>query len=1430
MVQQTLAVATAAPQKLSSVQPNSNNMQSNSKTIPNIADSNSNNLLNNKNFGVPINSIPSSNIYAKNDEPIVQEVTGNIGKKLNLPEVGRVATFNSKPFNPLGRTDLGNDEIKYSAGGDSHNMAKSIDMAQSNMNSNLEGGLVRKELPSMDLTLNANKQDDFDKIQGLVIDNTNPNDKTIKETLKRRQLTPYDNIAEGFDQSATEKQPLNQESIDLSYPGEFGQQQQVFLNPSQPYELIEHSTRHILIIPVNTTECRDNSEEGKKEEEIEQQREAEAIGEAIAQEIQETTTCECDSTTTTEEVQEIEVVQPDKGKARYNEGLKRDVEKRSKIKGRVKIIRKKGRGQLDAEELDGMHEEVEPEGLLMREKRARKKHLKKKKGKRKKKKKKKKKKGKRMAGDEEDLDEENRFKRAKPKHKKIIIVKKHKGRPRLRPYKKVFNGFEEDDDDKNEDEPVAETDVENRPKRGNKKSKKIIIIKKKGKVKNSNNIQDVPEEASKESMENDEYSDLEDADGESDRARRAAKKRKRKRKKNKRKKGRKGHKREDLSNQIIDLGEANLKKQPNPRRPTRDVNDQDDPSLVNFYDLNESYEMPGEDDFIPAFKNRQLKSIEAEYDPAIIQDVGNRDDKEIEKFKKEHHLERAQAVMEVRQGMEGVPGYRKKFQDYSEEEDSSVPKSKKKFPIKKTKNRLAFNPGATTEDNDDDYNYSDLSDMEDEKDEDVSYYEENNDKLDVEEASHDTSEHENDKLIDLDQVDDDLKNLLSTTAENNMIYNIVGLPESILLDAKNLMSGAHAHGQSKTKGHKVKKKKRKQVRSVRGHGAKKRKKHKEKKRRRTKHNKGKQHFRANIPNHKRELNKGSENNGGFQAKSLTDREKQEIFLKYNPEFQRWPRLINDQRRSERNLDNPNPFPISNEYLLNPKLDFVKRQEPSEEPTPEAEETSETNSTEAPASETVQGESVEASSSETSSEAANEGEEPLTTKVETASNEAPISSVSQDVNQAAQEVLETINSDVLESTGVAFVGGAGEAAVAAASANSSTESSTKFVFTTIAEDLTEDTNCDMSHTISICPEDTGSHVPITVTSVLPLIQESATGMKVNITKDEFLDLNEIVGGELPRFVVRDSLSSARGSVRHGLKTSKYNMNLQLANFNSSAETGMILNEMTNLMLKLKYHTTCQSLPANLLRYVKIITQNEMDDPMWKIKEMNDIDFDEHQSNYVFRTGQTENIQDKVDVLKELLNRFNNLPADCKERAEPVKEYIMSHLNMANQISGVKAEVTTKGTGNQTGSSVASGQGSGGTASSATTAAAAATTSGGSSESPKVKKEINQRDLEIDHQDTRVLDDRMMEEGLLNQNADANEVIEDQDKKSKRDLNNIHGISTSTSPQYGRLAEAVRSVKNKRAILKRISQIYGRVKGEVKRKTNEKGFEQPRVIDF
>lgn len=54
--------------------------------------------------------------------------------------------------------------------------------------------------------------------------------------------------------------------------------------------------------------------------------------------------------------------------------------------------------------------------------------------------------------------------------------------------------------------------------------------------------------------------------------------------------------------------------------------------------------------------------------------------------------------------------------------------------------------------------------------------------------------------------------------------------------------------------------------------------------------------------------------------------------------------------------------------------------------------------------------------------------------------------------------------------------------------------------------------------------------------------------------------------------------------------------------------------------------------------------------------------------------------------------------------------------------------------------------------------------------------------------------MLEEGLGNQKADANELIEEMEEKTKRNAVDskmlYREIRTSTSPQFGKLVKAVR----------------------------------------
>lgn len=117
-------------------------------------------------------------------------------------------------------------------------------------------------------------------------------------------------------------------------------------------------------------------------------------------------------------------------------------------------------------------------------------------------------------------------------------------------------------------------------------------------------------------------------------------------------------------------------------------------------------------------------------------------------------------------------GLRKKFKtdgDYSDEEDSITSSPEKKMPIKKTRNELAIDRTTTIEDNDDDYDYSDLTDMDEGKlkfdpksfcynltieDEDITYEEVDHDKLEAEEVADNRSKN---KIEEKDRLAEEVK-------------------------------------------------------------------------------------------------------------------------------------------------------------------------------------------------------------------------------------------------------------------------------------------------------------------------------------------------------------------------------------------------------------------------------------------------------------------------------------------------------------------------------------------------------------------------------------------------------------------------------------------------------------------------------------------------
>ncbi|XP_066152819.1 uncharacterized protein [Euwallacea fornicatus] len=813
---------------------------------------------------------------------------------------------------------------------------------------------------------------------------------------------------------------------------------------------------------------------------------------------------------------------------------------------------------------------------------------------------------------------------------------------------------------------------------------------------------------------------------------------------------------------------------------------------VDYFDRNQLFQSPDNAfDYIPSYR-RGLKEIDYEYNPDGIQDVDNK----------------------VHQGSQ-VAG--KKFKtegDYSEEEDIMTSNILKKIPVKKTQNQFTMdNHGRTTEENDDDYDYSDLTDMENGNGEnkfepvvadynsetdndDVSFEEVDNDKLDIDEAAANNNKSEHD-------IYENVMKLMEVTTELFSSDSVVMSGDDMLRRNDQVLIGAYSHREGrankKNKNNRVVIKSHDESEEIRGKRASTGEKHKRKKRRRRKRLKVK--------------HSDESENGQFHEKPLTDQEKQDIFLWYNPDFQRWPRFVQDDQKfhemaHRRGLE---------DYKKYVQQDFVKREDPIRETAASVMSENESELIQ------LQSAEIEDSSSTTSYSFSSDGVDvpasfsnnKITTFFDSmndenkaTSSEAEVSSnsavktlpseatSSNDDIPIVDAVLVTANSDIFRNVTVPELGtqqgengNNADAAIEVTwtptgKAWNSTEfevtelvsNSAEFQFNTTAEDLTQTTQCSnmTQGQIKPCEDENAKHNPGTVTSVLPLAKEAATE-SLNLTKEQFLDVDDILMGMLPRDVVVKSLSTARGIIKNGLKSARYDVNLVnflSSTYNSSAESWMLFTEMSNLIKKLKYNTACQPLPAELKTYLKTITKNEMDDPMAKLKEMNEIAFDIHQSDYVFHSEQNDKIYEKAQVLRDLLRKYENLPPDDKKRVESVKKYIDSHLAMIEQMGGDK-------TGEPSATPIAK----------------------HSSTQPKDEKEISA--LEVDEE--MKLQGNMKEKG-----------------------------TAFTSPQFGKLVKAVRNVRTGRQVIKRIGEIYGKNNLDKSEedliRNKDKGFESPRIINF
>lgn len=245
--------------------------------------------------------------------------------------------------------------------------------------------------------------------------------------------------------------------------------------------------------------------------------------------------------------------------------------------------------------------------------------------------------------------------------------------------------------------------------------------------------------------------------------------------------------------------------------------------------------------------------------------------------------------------------------------------------------------------------------------------------------------------------------------------------DDVLKEADQMLAGAHGHGVAK------KNKKRKPFMSVALH-----------KDARSKRATSNLHKRRR----KRKRRPQTKSLVDHQPQGLSDQQKQDLFLKYNPDFQRWPRFAdNDQEFHEmmrrRALDDRRRYYRNFHKQL-------KREETSSLETTASSETEQSNfSSEAASTATSETTAQNAElSSETESSSVTGSEEALSSSMasETVSSMASVSSVEESqtaegvtqstgdlltgldqasltLPQAAQNILQTANSDIFENTTV-----------------------------------------------------------------------------------------------------------------------------------------------------------------------------------------------------------------------------------------------------------------------------------------------------------------------------------------------------------------------------------------------------------------------------
>lgn len=230
-------------------------------------------------------------------------------------------------------------------------------------------------------------------------------------------------------------------------------------------------------------------------------------------------------------------------------------------------------------------------------------------------------------------------------------------------------------------------------------------------------------------------------------------------------------------------------------------------------------------------------------------------------------------------------------------------------------------------------------------------------------------------------------------------------------------------------------------------------------------------------------------------------------------------------------------------------------------------------------------------------------------------------------------------------------------------------------------------------------------------------------------------------------------------------------------------------MTNIMNKLQHSATCQSMPRSLKRYLKILTHGAKLDALAKTREMEEVEFDENQSqdNFIFQSSsQGDNFEGKVKILEDLLAKFNKLPEKCKARALPVKEYIENHLGMLNNM------LNTMNKGQQ--------------------------------KNLKPKKSIQSMSHQSVKTEDELIEEQLESLGLGKEHKfkpkfDLNEMVENnklrkassnsQSKTTEQSQNvNKRDLKSVSRSKYDKLVDAVRKLRLRREGRKRLAEMYGR----------------------